>query len=134
MRNLQEQFGMAIMLITHDLGVVAEMCDEVVVMYLGEVVEQADVRSLFKDPKHPYTRALLKSIPRLGEGRQQHLNAIKGSVPNPFTRPTGCPFHPRCEARIPGRCDVIHPNLTRLPDGRMVRCLLYDTNDEGPQS
>jgi len=129
LQQMQEQFGMALMLITHDLGVVAETCDEVVVMYLGEVVEQAPVDELFHDPKHPYTQALLKSVPRLGYGRQQRLNPIRGSVPDPFNRPTGCPFHDRCEKRIAGRCDVVHPKLTQLPDGRTVRCLLYE--DEG---
>jgi peptide/nickel transport system ATP-binding protein len=117
---------MALMLITHDLGVVAEMCDEVVVMYLGEVVEQAPVDALFHDPKHPYTQALLKSVPRLGYGRRQRLNPIRGTVPDPFSRPKGCPFHDRCEKRIAGKCDVIHPKLTKLADGRTVRCLLYE--------
>jgi peptide/nickel transport system ATP-binding protein len=126
LRQLQQHFGMAIMLITHDLGVVAEMCDEVVVMYLGEVVEQASVDQLFHNPLHPYTQALIQSIPRLGYGRQQRLNPIKGTVPDPFNRPKGCPFHDRCEKRIVGKCDIIHPKLTKLPDGRVVRCLLYE--------
>jgi len=125
MKSLQDQFGMAVMLITHDLGVVAETCDEVVVMYLGEVVEQADVDSIFYDPKHPYTQALIRSIPRLGAGRTQKLNPIEGSVPDPFNRPTGCPFHSRCDQFMPGKCDVIHPDLITLEDGRTVRCLLY---------
>ena len=125
MKSLQDQFGMGIMLITHDLGVVAETCDEVVVMYLGEVVEQASVDSLFYDPKHPYTQALMRSIPRLGAGRTQVLNPIEGSVPDPFNRPTGCPFHSRCDQFMPGKCDVIHPDLITLEDGRTVRCLLY---------
>ena len=126
LRQLQERFGMAIMLITHDLGIVAETCEDVVVMYMGEVVEQAPVDKLFHDPQHPYTQALLKSVPRLGYGRRQKLNPIRGSVPDPFSRPTGCPFHARCEKRIAGKCEAIHPNLTQLPDGRMVRCLLYE--------
>lgn len=126
MKELQNQFGMAVMLITHDLGVVAETCDEVVVMYLGEVVEQADIDSLFYDPKHPYTQALMRSIPKLGAGRTQVLNPIEGSVPDPFNRPTGCPFHSRCDQFMPGKCDVIHPKLTTLENGRTVRCLLYE--------
>jgi peptide/nickel transport system ATP-binding protein len=126
MKGLQDQFGMGIMLITHDLGVVAETCDEVVVMYLGEVVEQADVDTLFHNPKHPYTQALLRSIPRLGAGRTQQLNPIEGSVPDPFNRPAGCPFHSRCDQFMPGKCDVIHPKLTRLAGGHTVRCLLYE--------
>lgn len=126
MQRLQQEFGMAIMLITHDLGVVAEMCTEVVVMYLGEVVEQADVDSLFHDPRHPYTQALLQSIPRLGHSDQGRLNPIQGSVPDPYSRPAGCPFHPRCEQALAGRCETEHPRLTVLPDGRAVRCLLYE--------
>lgn len=126
LRQMQAQYGMALMLITHDLGVVAEVCDEVVVMYLGEVVEQAPVDALFHDAKHPYTQALLKSVPRLGYGRAQRLNPIRGSIPDPFSRPAGCPFHDRCQQRMPGRCDVVHPKLTQLPDGRTVRCLLYE--------
>lgn len=126
MNSLQAQFGMAVMLITHDLGVVAETCDEVVVMYLGEVVEQATVDDLFYDPKHPYTQALMRSIPKLGAGRTQQLNPIEGSVPDPFNRPSGCPFHSRCDQFMPGKCDAIHPKLTVLEDGRTVRCLLYE--------
>ncbi len=129
MKSLQDQFGMAIMLITHDLGVVAEACDEVVVMYLGEVVEQADVDSLFYDPKHPYSQALIRSIPRLGAGRTQKLDPIEGSVPDPFNRPSGCPFHSRCDQFMPGKCDVIHPDLITLDDGRTVRCLLYQDTE-----
>ena len=126
MQRLQEEFGMAIMLITHDLGVVAEMCSEVVVMYLGEVVEQADVDTIFHNPRHPYTQALLKSIPRLGHSHEGRLNPIIGSVPDPYHRPTGCPFHPRCEHVIPGRCESNNPNLIQLEPRHMVRCLLYE--------
>lgn len=126
MGELQRDYGMAIMLITHDMGVVAEMCDEVAVMYLGEVVEQAEVDSIFYDPLHPYTKALLKSIPVLGKSKKMKLSPIVGSVPDPYSRPTGCPFHPRCPSFMPGRCDKVHPSPTRLPDGRMVQCLLYE--------
>lgn len=125
MLRLQEEIGMAIMMITHDLGVIAEICEEVVVMYLGEVVERANVDALFHDPQHPYTRALLKSIPVLGMSKGGRLQPIEGSVPDPYNRPPGCPFHPRCESFMPDKCDVIHPNMIRLPDGRAVRCLLY---------
>jgi peptide/nickel transport system ATP-binding protein len=134
MKDLQQQFGSSVMLITHDLGVVAEMCDEVVVMYLGEVVEEADVVSLFHNPLHPYTRALIRSIPRLGYGRRQELHLIEGSVPNPFQRPMGCPFHPRCNEAIPGYCDIVHPQTTTLPDGRKVRCLLYENGGPRPEN
>ncbi len=126
MTQLQQELGMAVMMITHNLGVVAEMCEEVVVMYLGEVVEQADVDSIFHDPLHPYTRALLRSIPRLGASKGKQLEPIEGTVPDPYNRPTGCPFHPRCVQKIPGKCDVIRPELVVMPDGRRVRCLLYE--------
>ena len=83
----------------------------------------ADADSLFHDPQHPYTQALLRSIPKLGQRKQGRLDPIKGMVPDPYNRPKGCPFHPRCAQRIPGMCDQIHPDLTILPDGRAVRCL-----------
>ncbi|HEC62881.1 MAG TPA: ABC transporter ATP-binding protein, partial [Candidatus Acetothermia bacterium] len=95
MRELQRSFHTAIMLITHDLGVVAEMCEEVVVMYLGKVVEHAPVRPLFHEPKHPYTQGLLQSIPSLASKRER-LEPIKGVVPDPLEAPPGCPFNPRC--------------------------------------
>ncbi len=130
MASLQDDFGMAVMLITHDLGVVAESCDEVVVMYLGEVVERAPVDALFYDPQHPYTRALLHSIPKLGRSRGLELEPIEGMVPDPYNRPDGCPFHPRCASAQPGLCDRVHPDLVDLPDGRAVRCLLYEQPSE----
>src|SRR4029077_18149762 len=105
MRQLQKEDGMAIMLITHDLGVIAEMATDVAVMYLGRVVEQAPVDAIFHDPKHPYTRALLRSIPRLRSRTRERLTPIEGSVPLPFDRPAGCPFHPRCPEFIAGTCD-----------------------------
>jgi len=122
MQSLQQEMGMSIMIITHNLGVIAELCDDVVVMYLGEVVERADVTSLFYDPLHPYTRALLASIPKLDHAAQGRLNPIRGAVPDPYNRPTGCPFHPRCRLRRRGVCDIEHPPLKELPDGRAVRC------------
>jgi oligopeptide/dipeptide ABC transporter ATP-binding protein len=125
MADLQKEMGMAIMLITHNLGVVAETCEKVLVMYLGEVVEQAPVRALFKDPLHPYTRALLRSIPVLGRSHEGSLDPITGAVPDPYNRPTGCPFHPRCEKMIPGKCDTARPPYMQMPDGRGVRCVLY---------
>lgn len=125
MRGLQEDFGMAIMFITHDLGVVAEMADKVIVMYLGKVVEQADVKTLFADPKHPYTRALMRSIPRLGAKNRGRLSAIEGMVPTPSQMPSGCPFHPRCPEAIPGVCDVQLPEMVKTGAGQAVRCVLY---------
>ena len=124
--GLQSEMGMAVMMITHNLGVVAEMCEEVVVMYLGEVVEQAPVDPLFHDPLHPYTQALLRSIPRLGASKGNKLEPIEGTVPDPYNRPKGCPFHPRCAKKIAGRCDEERPELYVMQDGRRVRCLLYE--------
>ncbi len=125
-QSIQKQYGMSVIIITHDLGVVAETCDEVAVMYLGEVVEQANIDSIFYRPLHPYTEALLRSIPRLGLGREQAPNPIAGSIPDPYNRPTGCPFHPRCRYRIPGKCDQVALKLTQMSDGRTVRCVLYE--------
>jgi oligopeptide/dipeptide ABC transporter ATP-binding protein len=116
---------MAIMLITHNLGVVAEMADDVVVMYLGRVVEQGSVDEIFHDPKHPYTKALLQSIPSIESVPRLRLATISGSIPHPFNRPAGCPFHPRCVASIPGRCDKDVPLLQDLGNGRRVSCFLY---------
>jgi oligopeptide/dipeptide ABC transporter ATP-binding protein len=124
-RDLQDELGMAVMFITHDLGVVAEIADDVVVMYLGRVAEHAGVDTIFNAPRHPYTRALMRSIPRLG-GSREPLQAISGMVPHPSNRPTGCNFHPRCPDFMPGRCDRIDPELRTFEDGSQVRCLLYE--------
>jgi len=124
--ELQQDSGMSVLLITHNLGVVAETCEQVVVMYLGEVVEQTDTVSLFNDAKHPYTQALLRSIPKLGQRQQGRIEAIKGMVPDPYNRPQGCAFHPRCNQRIAGVCDKVHPALTHLENGATVRCHLSE--------
>jgi peptide/nickel transport system ATP-binding protein len=126
LRDLQTETGMAMMFITHDLGVVAEIADEVVVMYLGTVVEQASVDDLFHDPQHPYTKALLRSIPKMGSGTRQALSTIRGQVPHPQNRPTGCPFHTRCDYAMPGLCDVVEPPLVELGPRRVSRCVLHD--------
>ena len=125
MVHLQKEFGMSILLITHDLGVVAETCDDVAVMYLGEVVEQGSVRQIFHNPAHPYTQALLNSIPKLGSSKEGRLTPIEGSVPDPYNRPVGCPFHPRCIHFIEGLCNQTAPSLTELKDGHIVRCWLH---------
>jgi len=126
MRDLQDELSMAILFITHDLGVIAKMADDVVVMYLGRVVESADVDSIFHNPKHPYLRALLESIPRLGQKRGAYLNPISGSVPDPFNVPSGCPFHPRCAHCVPGICDSKAPPRVKLDNsGHWVECHLY---------
>src|ERR1051325_9879248 len=126
MRQLQKEDGMAIMLITHDLGVVAEMATDVAVMYLGRVVEQAPVDAIFHDPKHPYTRALLRSIPRIRARTRERLTPIAGTVPHPFDRPPGCTFHPRCTEFIAGTCDRREPALQTVADRHAVSCFLYE--------
>jgi oligopeptide/dipeptide ABC transporter ATP-binding protein len=123
--DLQSQTGMAIMLITHNLGVVAEMADNVVVMYLGRVVEQGPVDELFYAPKHPYTQLLLKSIPSVHSTRRAKLPTIAGSVPHPYSRPVGCPFHPRCPSFMPGTCDVHDPQLLPVDGLQSASCFLY---------
>jgi len=126
MRQLQQEDGMAIMLITHDLGVIAEMATDVAVMYLGRVVEQAPVDEIFHAPRHPYTRALLRSIPRLRSRTRERLTPIVGAVPHPYDRPEGCPFHPRCADFMPGICDRRTPSLRPVGDQHAVSCFLYE--------
>src|SRR5690349_5963047 len=127
MRNLREQTGTAIILITHDLGVVAEMADRVAVMYAGEIVEQADVATLFREPRHPYTRGLIASIPVVGRVRDD-LSVIPGNVPNLIDLPKGCRFAPRCASRVAEDNAMaldVHPNLHPVASGHEVRCWLY---------
>jgi len=126
MRDLQESTDMAIMFITHNLGVVAEMAKEIVVMYMGKQVEKADTTTIFYEPKHPYTRALLQSIPKVGKRSSKRLASIKGMVPDPFNLPTGCVFHPRCPSYMPGKCDKIVPKWQEVEKDHWVRCLLYE--------
>ncbi len=124
MRDLQQQYYMALLFITHDLGVVAEIADEVAVMYLGKIVERGDVFTIFNSPKHPYTQVLLRSIPKIGRSREK-LETIKGMVPNPYRRPSGCPFHPRCVQAMP-ECKTAVPSVTWLSENHSVQCLLYE--------
>lgn len=124
MQGLQAELDMAIMFITHDLGVVADMADEVAVMYLGKIVEKGAAADIFRDPKHPYTTALLESLPRMDQ-RREWLQTIRGVVPDPYSTLSGCPFHPRCADFMPGVCDQIVPQPITLEDNREVRCLLY---------
>ena len=126
LRHLQQEYGMAIMLITHDLGVIAEIADDVVVMYLGRVVEHAPVDELFHAPRHPYTQALLRSIPHLRSRSREPLASVAGVVPHPYNRPAGCPFHPRCESFVPGVCDRQAPSLMPIGEQHHVSCVLYD--------
>jgi oligopeptide/dipeptide ABC transporter ATP-binding protein len=123
--RLQKQAGMAIILITHNLGVVAELCDEVAVMYLGRVVERGPVDAIFHGPQHPYTRALLRSMPSIQARVRTRLPTIAGSVPHPYNRPAGCPFHPRCPDVMAGRCDQVDPVVHTVAAGHDVSCLLY---------
>ncbi|GAA5029716.1 ABC transporter ATP-binding protein [Actinopolymorpha pittospori] len=127
LKDLQDQTDMAMVFITHDLGVVAEIADEVVVMYLGKVAEHGTVEEIFDDPKHPYTQALLRSIPTMrGSSSRQRLAAIRGMVPHPQNRPAGCPFHTRCDHAIPGVCDQEHPPEARFSPEHVAQCHLYD--------
>jgi peptide/nickel transport system ATP-binding protein len=124
-QGLQKEYNMSVMFITHDLGVVAEVADDAVVMYLGKVVERGPVDAIFHDPKHPYLVSLLRSIPKLSAGAAERLDSIRGMVPHPFNRPAGCPFHPRCDRAIAGRCDTGIPPRVSLGSGREVSCFLY---------
>ncbi len=124
--KLRDEFNMAVMLITHDLGVVSEVADRVVVMYCGQVVEEAEKYELFDRPFHPYTAGLLRSIPRLEDDSGERLYMIPGAVPNPLEMPPGCPFSDRCEHAC-DRCRTEAPALREVgTSGRRVRCFLYD--------
>ena len=124
MKTLQRDLGMSIMIITHDLGVIAEMAEQVVVMYMGKVVESGDVRTIFKHPLHPYTVGLMRSIPKMGRGLKERLTPIPGSVPDPFAVPSGCAFAPRCPAPKRASCQQEVP-LVEVEPGHWVRCTLY---------
>jgi len=135
MRMLQKETGTAIVLITHDLGVVAEMCDRAAVMYAGEIVEQTDVRTLFAEPKHPYTRGLIGAVPVPGEILDE-LATIPGSVPNLIELPEACRFSPRCTAKAEHGCvlaDRVHPELRLSDEDHLVRCWLYHHEDGSPR-
>ena len=128
MRNLHQDLETSIILITHDLGIVAEMCERVAVMYAGRIVEEADVRTLFRDPKHPYTRGLIGSVPVLGQVKSE-LEVIPGSVPNLVDLPPGCRFAPRCRARLERqleKCAVQEPPLFSVGRNHTARCWLYE--------
>ncbi len=134
LRSLQEQRGMAVILITHNMGVIAEMADQVVVMYLGQVVEEGSVDDVFNASKHPYTQALLRSIPSIHSTPKAQLPTISGTIPHPYNRPAGCPFHPRCPDAISGVCDRHEPQLLSVGDEHQVSCFLYhppSTENEG---
>ena len=125
MKQLQEEFGMAILMITHNLGVVAEVCSRVAVMYMGKIVETGDARTIFHRPLHPYTVGLMRSIPHLGRRVKARLTPIPGSVPDPYSVPSGCAFYPRCPApKSPGCMEEVA--LLSVESSHQVRCTLYD--------
>ena len=134
MKELKDRIGTSIIFITHDLGVIAEMAEQVMVMYAGEVVEKADVDTLFRDPHHPYTRGLIRSRPLI-EDEHERLAYIAGSVPDPAHKPGGCPFHPRCPDAMEV-CRVALPRLRTVRDGgdargeHQVRCWLHETRTD----
>jgi len=122
--DLQAELNMALMYISHDLAVVGEMSDEIMVMYLGLVMEHASTDEIFDNPLHPYTLALWRSIPTM-EGKLERLVPISGTLPSPFAHVPGCPFFSRCERRKPGICDAALPPLKEVAPGHLVRCVLY---------
>ena len=124
-KELQRDLDMALMIITHDLAVIAELADRVLIMYLGKNVEYASAEELFYNPRHPYTKGLLASIPKLGQGSRQRIEPISGSVPSPYEMPSGCLFHPRCSQFISGLCDREEPPLIDVGENHTVRCFLY---------
>jgi len=126
LRDLQRESNMAIVLITHDLGLVAQIADYVLVMYLGRAVEYAPVDAIFHDPKHPYTRALLHSVPNAHSSSREPLATIAGRIPHPMHRPGGCPFHDRCTEFMPGKCDRFEPKLLSVAADHQVSCFLHN--------
>jgi peptide/nickel transport system ATP-binding protein len=121
-RELQERLGLAVLLVTHDLGVVAEYADDVTILYASRVMERAPAREIFANPLNPYTRALLQSIPGTGTTRNRRLRAIPGNIPSPLNPPSGCRFHPRCEMAIPD-CARVEPPLEEKKPGHYVACI-----------
>ena len=134
--DLQEDMGTSVVLITHDLGIVAEVCDRVAVMYAGQIVEEADTRTLFRDPRHPYTQGLIGSVPVIGQ-RRERLAVIPGRVPNLIDLPVACRFAPRCEARVAHgltQCTEAMPALVEVESGHRVRCFLHsDAVEDVPE-
>jgi oligopeptide/dipeptide ABC transporter ATP-binding protein len=125
--GLRDKLGTSVILITHDLGLIAETADRVAVMYAGQIIEQASIEAVFDNPWHPYTQGLIASVPVLGQV-QEHLEVIPGSVPNLVDMPPGCRFAPRCRAREDNDfeiCNLLEPDLDVVKDGHSVRCWLY---------
>ena len=130
LRKLQQEHNMAIIFITHDLGVIAQISEYVVVMYLGRVMETGPIDDIFHAPQHPYTKALLKSIPTVKSQSRTILPTIEGSIPHPFNRPAGCPFYPRCEEFMVGVCDQRTPTLQPVNNKQSASCFLYHSEAE----
>lgn len=130
LRGLQQDHNMSIIFITHDLGVIAQVADYVVVMYLGRIVESGPVDDIFHNPQHPYTIALLESISTIHSKPKEFLPTIEGSIPHPFNRPAGCPFYPRCVSFIPGTCDKKTPTLQAVNQRQSVSCFLHHSGSE----
>ena len=124
-KEIQAEFNMAVIFITHDIAVIGEVSDDVVVMYLGQVMEKGTVEQIFENPLHPYTRALWRSIPTV-DGDLERLQPIEGTLPSPYEVQTGCPFFSRCDVRIQGVCDQISPPLIEVEAGHEVQCVLYE--------
>ena len=124
MRNLKTQYNTAMIMITHDLGVVADICDKVAIMYAGNIVEYTDKNQLYKNPKHPYTIGLFNSLPDIQKD-EESLSPIKGLMPDPTNLPTGCPFHPRCDKAMP-ECSKVEPKNVEVSADHIVKCLLYN--------
>lgn len=130
MKGLQKDLGMAILFITHDLSIIAEMSDEVAVMYLGKIIEKADVKEIFKNPKHPYTAGLLSSIPKMNPDKKEKLQSIPGNVPLPIDLTPMCTFYERCDYGKEGLCDVHDIPEIELSSNHKVNCFLYDQTKE----
>jgi peptide/nickel transport system ATP-binding protein len=126
MKQLQAEFKMAILFITHDLGIVARMCDRVGVMYLGKIIESAPVREIYKNPRHPYTQGLIASVHKVGTHSQEKLYSIEGTVPLALNVPKQCGFFERCKQRIAGVCDCAEPESRDMGNGHQVSCFMYD--------
>jgi peptide/nickel transport system ATP-binding protein len=133
MKDIQTRYAMSVLFITHNLGILAEIAEEIMVMYLGKIVEKGSTLRIFESPEHPYTKALIGSIPS-GEHQRGKLSSIRGTVPDPYFRPSGCTFRDRCDGYMPGKCDAHVPALVEREPGHQVRCFLYsdavDTADE----
>ena len=131
MNNLKNEFNTSMIMITHDLGIVAEICDKVAIMYAGSVVEEAEKYALFTGPKHPYTIGLFNSIPDINKD-EDRLKPVRGIMPDPMQHPPGCPFHPRCDEAMP-KCSQIMPKRTEVKPGHFVKCLLFEESSSGQE-